>query len=230
MTILEHPIWLADDLAHLAVRRGERVLVVTAPPDAHVAALCRAVGPAGRVLVVEPDRGRAVRLSGGDPAALEVVSTALVGGERFGTFDAMWAAPLTRDGWSTELWAGLARQNLRPGARFVCDLPAPDLCPDLAASWRDAGLPLSGLAPLSGPDEQALALALRAAALRDVQPSGALHLVRLDHPGALAQLAEELLPGVAAHRRELEQALVRHFGTTAAVDVIFRRSVAYGRR
>ena len=79
--------WLADALELLALRRGERVLLVTIPSPAQAAAVLRAVGSKGEVLGVEPDQARA--RAAVDRTGIEVLAYTPSGKEQFGTFDAL---------------------------------------------------------------------------------------------------------------------------------------------
>jgi len=126
----------AIELAYL--HRHDRVLVAGVARVGVVDAIAHQVGARGTVLVVEPDRSLAEQIADRGMPQVEVLAMAPVG-ERFGAFDALLCCPWTMPPWPPESFCELALLNLRPGGRFVLDLPGPEMLPDLAACWPDCG-------------------------------------------------------------------------------------------
>jgi SAM-dependent methyltransferase len=219
---------LEDALEQLDLRRDDRCLVLTCPTRAHVAAVSRIVGRAARIVVVEPDRELAELASEERHEALDVLAFAPSGSERIGTFDAVLACPMSTMGWPLARWASLIVGNLRPGGRFVVDLPAENFCEPLSRAWAAAGGNGAALAAWSGPRESRLADLLREAGLRSVTAHMGTHLVRLESPYVLARLLPPEIPAKA--RADLERSLVAALKCTGAVDVVLHRSRVHGQR
>ncbi len=228
MTVIPQP-WLEDALEQLDLRPRDRCLVLSCPTQAHVDAVAGIVGQTATIVVVEPDLELAELACQGRHDNLEVRAHAPEGGERFGTFDALLACPLTTMGWPIELWTDLIVGNLRPGGRFVLDLPAPTLCEPLARTWREVGGADEALAPIRGPAEETAAEALRGVGLRSVQAALGTHLLHLENPYVLAGFLHGLLDDTDL-LADLELALVSALQTTGEVDVVFHRSRVRGLR
>jgi hypothetical protein len=112
----------------------------------------------------------------------------------------------------------------------VFDLPAPNAVPGFAAAAAAAGWPAERLAALAGPDDGALADALRRAGLRDVQRELASDLLRADSPGdAVAAFARSLDLDDAA-LADLAAGLVRAQRTTGPVELLVHRTRVRARR
>lgn len=221
--------WIANALELLDLRREDRVLVLGATPRPGIAAIQRAVGTAGTVLAVDARRGGARRLV--EHAGVDVVLAATTGRERFGVFDALFAAPLADSTRPLAAFGSLAVGNLRPGGRFVLDLPGEVLCEDLAQAWSEIGGEESALRPLFGPSGDEATRALREAGLRRVEVVLATHLLSFESPLALAWLGHDLLGAAGDSQREsYGLALVRRLRTNGAVEVAFKRTRVFGMR
>lgn len=222
--------WLEDSLEHLDLRRRDRCLVLGCPTRAHLGAVSQVIGQTAAIVVVEPDRELAEMAAEARHQNLEVLHYTPRGGERFGVFDALLACPLTTMGWSLSLWADLVVHNLRPGGRFVLDLPAESVCEPLRRAWRELGADEAVLAPLRGPTQSEAAEALRDAGLRSVEAALGTHLVHLEDCRVLVDLAGTL-PGVEADQLEdLHHTLVGQFRGLGAVDVVYHRTRVHGLR
>lgn len=221
--------WLEDSLEQLNLRKRDRCLVLSCPTSAHVGAVSRLVGRTATIVVVEPDLSLAELASQGKHEDLKVLNCTPVGGERFGTFDALLACPLTTMGWSLTLWADLILHNLRPGGRFVLDLPAETMCDPLRRAWERIGGAEEALEPISGPPEEEVANVLRRVGLRSVEPSMGTHLVTLESPYTLSGFLHGLWTDDGLHA-DLEIALVETLQTTREIDVVFQRTRVHGLR
>jgi hypothetical protein len=221
--------WLDDALEQLDLRRDDRCLVLTCPTPAHVAAVSRVVGKTARIVVVEPDQELAEFAARGKHENLEVLAYEPEGHERFGTFDALLACPLTTIGWSIEVWTELIVANLRPGGRFVLDLPAETLCDPLIRAWSQVEGEPRALEQITGPSESELAETLRRRGLRGVEASMGTHLAHLESPYVLAEFVGSLIedPEMQAN---LARTLVEQMQTTDGVDVVFHRTRVHGLR
>ena len=113
--------WLEDSLEQLGLRKRDRCLVLSCPTSAHVAAVSHLVGRAATIVVVEPDLSLAELASRGKHEDLEVLNCTPSGDERFGTFDALLACPLTTMGWSLTLWADLIDPDVQKMRRLKDD-------------------------------------------------------------------------------------------------------------
>jgi len=223
--------WIASALELVDLRRQDRVLIVGLDHPAHLSAIRRAVGGEGAVLVVEPRATTARELA--ERCDVDVVVRQPRGGERFGTFDVAIAATITNPRWELDVWCRLVTRNLRPGGRFVIDLPGEVLCEDLVTAWSVIGGDDRALQPLFGPAESELADSLRRGGLRRVEVVLGTHLVKLESPLALARLAWELLAtgkAPVARRDDLGLALVERLGTTGPIEIVFKRTRVHGIR
>lgn len=221
--------WLEEDLEHLDLRRDDRCLLLSCPTPAHVAAVSQAVGRDARIVVVERRRARAEAAAELPHPALEVVHLDdAAGDEHFGTFDALLACPLTTLGWGLPVWTGLTRNNLRPGGRFVLDLPAETFCPTLRQACEQLDLPAEILARFCGPDEAELAAALRAAGMRNVEAAVGTHLLKLDSPLDLMRALRAT--GAEAPWDDLGRVLIEMLRSNREVEVLCHRSRVHGQR
>lgn len=228
MTSLPQP-WLEDALEQLNLRRRDRCLVLTCPTQAHIVAVSQIVGQTAHIVVVEPDEELAEFASRGKHDNLEVLAFEPSGHERFGTFDALLACPLTTIGWSIEIWTELIVNNLRPGGRFVLDLPAENLCDPLTRAWSQVGGDPEALRQITGPSESTLAETLRRRGLRSVEASMGTHLSRLENPYVLSEFMRSIWDD-AAMQDDLARTLVEVLQTTGEVDVVFHRTRVHGLR
>jgi len=211
----------AIELAYL--HRHDRVLVAGAARVGVVDAIAHQVGARGTVLVVEPDRSLAEQIADRGMPQVEVLAMAPVG-ERFGAFDALLCCPWTMPPWPSESFCDIALLNLRPGGRFVLDLPGPEMLPDLAACWPDCGGAEDGLRLFRGPGEDLLAEQARTAGLRRVQTAMGTHLWPLTSPLELLELVAPTLELTENRRTDLGLLLARRLRGTGAVDVLVHRS------
>lgn len=222
--------WLTNALEQLDLRKGDRCLMLGCPTSAHLVAVSQIVGREAGIVVVEPDVGLAERASKSPHEHLEVLAYKPEAGDRFGTIDAVLACPLTTMDWSLELWANLIPINLRPGGRFVLDLPAKTPCEPLHRAWQGlAGSP-NALSLLCGPSEEEVALALRDSGLRKVETSVGTHLLHLESPYVLGQVVQELGMTAPAHIGDLDRRLIEILETTGPIDVVFHRTRVHGIR
>jgi hypothetical protein len=187
MAFAEPEPWAPAAIARLDVRPGDRALACCVSL-ATARALAAAVTRDGSLVVVGEPR-TAHQLANLRLPQLQAFAHPLRGGARFGVFDALLVCANTAPDLSADAWAELARANLRPGGRAVFDLPAPNAVPGFAAAAAAAGWPAERLAALAGPDDGALADALRRAGLRDVQRELASDLLRAPHARAGAPLS-----------------------------------------
>jgi len=221
--------WFDSALARLALRRGERVLSIE-PRLADLVALRAAIGGGGELTAVLADRALAESVAARQLPGLRVVAHAATGGERFGTFDAALCALHTGPVPSPAACAEMLRVNLRLGGRFVVDVPAEDMIPDLSEAWRQAARDEEPLAALQGPSDQQLVDALQRAGLRSVERELAAHMLH-------ATSAADLVAGFAgdlglddAEVVELAHGLVRLRRADGPLEVLVRRACASGRR
>ena len=222
--------WLVDALEQLDLRQGDRCLLLGCPTITHLQAVSKLVGPKASIVVVEPDITCAERASAWQHEHLEVLACTPEDGDRFGTLDAVLACPLTTMDWPLELWTKLISSNLRPGGRFVLDLPAETFCEPLQRAWEQLTGSTQELSLLRGPSEEAAASALRDNGMRNVEASVGTHILHLENPYALSQVIQEL--GLADPSRigDLERRLVEILKTTDRTDVVFHRTRVHGLR
>lgn len=222
--------WLNDALEQLDLRKGDRCLMLGCPTDAHLKAVSEIVGREASIVVVEPDVELAERASESKHEHLEVLAYTPEPDDRFGTIDAVLACPLTTMDWSLELWTRLIPINLRPGGRFVLDLPAEIPCEPLSRAWEAIDGSPEQLALLCGPSEEAVASALRARGLRNVEASVGTHLLHLESPYVLGRVVQELGMADPTRIADLDRRLVEILQTTDHVEVVFHRTRVHGLR
>ena len=178
--------WLGDCLEVLEPNLGERVIQIGGHPRPMTAALRRAVGPAGRVTVLEADRTDAELAATDAASGVEIVHAALSPPPSLGRHDCLIAVRESGDLFPARQQIALVRTNLRPGGRFLIDLPAPKPCELLQEAWRAAGGPQSSIASWTGPDANQLAEEFTASGMRGVEGASTTHLVRAESPRMLA--------------------------------------------
>jgi hypothetical protein len=161
-------------------------------------------------------------------ANTEVLALTPAGDEHFGTFDCVIGAPLAVPAWSDTAWIGLLRKNLRPGGRFVVDLPGAEMSADLTAVWVELGYDPELLLPFRGPDGEELAATLRADGLRTVHAALGAHLLQLPSTHELIELLQPALHLDEAQRLEVGVALARRLHTTQTVDCLVQRTRVHG--
>lgn len=221
--------WIAAAIALLDVRRQDRLLAIE-PGLAQVRALAASVGSGGQLTLVLRDRGAAEHAAGLGLPQVTVLAHTTGGSERFGTFDALLMTPACGPLLALGAYADLAKQNLRPGGRFVVDVPGPDMVPDLCAAANELRWPDARFEALRGIADDQLAEALRNAGLREVTGVLGAHLLSLGTPGDLVFAFAEALDLAEPERLELTHALVRRRSGTGPCDVLVHRTRLLGRR
>lgn len=215
--------WFHAAVQLLDLRAKDRVLAL-ASTDHEAQALARLVGGRGAVTIVYADRHTAEAVADHVPAHVEVAVRLLDGDERFGSFDALLAAP-THGPLPRPIALGrLARHNLRPGGRCVVDVPAPEMLPELAGAALELGWPDGDLIHLRGIADDELAAAMQEAGLRGVHSLLATHLLHLGSPMDLVDLFAAALPVSPDQRIELAHAITRRRGSPAELDALVHRS------
>ncbi len=220
--------WFDSALERLDLRRGNRVLALE-PRQADIAALRGCIGDDGELTVTLRDRQQAEQLAERDLQGLRVLSCEAEGGETFGTFDSVLVVAHSEP-LPAERYGALLRSNLRPGGRFVVDLPGADAVPDVRAAWLELGWDEEALGRVNGPSDLELVDALRSAGLRGVESAVGAHLGRASSPGELAaNFADDL--GLDEDRtQELGDAIVRLRQATGPLEALMHRSQATGQR
>lgn len=221
--------WIAAAIALLDVRRQDRLLAIE-PGLAQVRALAASVGNGGHLTLVLRDRAEAERTAELGLPQVTVLAHPTSGGERFGTFDALLLTPTCGPLLAPGAYADLAKRNLRPGGRFVVDVPGPDMVPDLCAAAHELRWPDARCAVLRGLADDQLAEVLRNAGLREVTGVLGAHLLSLGTPGDLTFAFAEAMGLTEPERLELTHALVRRRSGTGPCDVLVHRTRLLGRR
>ena len=225
----EQEPWFLAATGLLDVRRQDRLLAIGISLE-QARALAALVGKAGTLVALPGTREAAEQLAALDLPQVAVLSHALQGDERFGTFDAVLVAPRTGPLLPPGHYANLLRSNLRPGARFVLDLPGAEMVPDLAASWIALGWPEAGLQPLRGLADDTLAEVLRNAGLRSVHGVLGAHLLTATSAADLVDAFATALALTPARAMELAHALVRRRASDGPLDVLVHRTRLQGLR
>lgn len=221
--------WFHSAVEHLDPRRKDRLLAVDCTL-LEAAALRTLVGSDGAVTFVLRDQATAEKIAERDWAHVRVLAHQLDGGETFGTFDALLVAPAVGPLLDVATYAALVRRNLRPGGRFVVDLPAQDMVPDVRGAWLDLGWDEERLLPLLGPSDLELAGALRDAGLRNVQAALGSHLLHLGAPADLVASFQAALGLDERERTELTHAVVRRRQDPGPLDALIHRTQVSGQR
>jgi len=221
--------WFHAAVQLLDLRAKDRVLALGVSAR-EAQALAHLVGTRGAVTVVRADRLAAEAMIEHLPGHVEVAVRRLDGSERFGTFDALLAAPPHGPLPAAADLGRIARHNLRPGGRCVVDLPAPEMLPELAGAALDLGWPASHLDRLRGVADDDLAAAMREAGLRGVHSLLASHLLHAGSPLELVDLFADALPVEPEQRVELAHAITRRRGRTTTVDAMAHRSRVQAQR
>jgi len=222
--------WVEDAIRALEMGRGARVLQLTAHDASHARAIRTVTGSSGTLLILEPSPAMADssrRIEG-----VDVVVLRPDGEEEFGRFDAVYACPDWNPGWPLELWAKIFRTSLRPGGRFVLDLPADNACDAIDAAWpQDVPSPLaSKVHRWRGPTPKEAEDAMRAAGLRAIEATTGTHLLRGDSPFVLADFATNDLSVDEGFRDSLGLSLVEHLRSPGPFETVFRRTRVRGMR
>lgn len=221
--------WFHAAVQLLDLRAKDRVLALACSAR-EAGALASLIGSRGALTVVHEQRDTAEAIAGQVPSQVEVVVHELDGDECFGTFDAVLAAPRWGPLYTTEVYAGIARHNLRPGGRCVFDLPAPEMLPELAGAATELGWTAASLARLRGIADDDLAAAMRAVGLRGVHSLLATHLLHLGTPLELVDLFADGLTIEPGQRVDLAHAIVRRRGAAGALDALVHRTRVQAQR
>lgn len=221
--------WTQAVLATVEPRREERVLALL-PSATQVQALASRVGIHGAVCAVQPLAAIGTTIAA---LGLPQVTVHLGGAEdapRIGTFDVVLLQATQAPRWPLGAYPELLRQNLRPGGRFVLDLPGPDPVPCLRRAWTTLGFPPDQLTALAGPTGQELAFALGNAGLRDVRTLLGTELIGSGSAFELAEDVSRLLRLDDGEHTDLARALVTTLGAPDGVDFVVHRTRVQGRR
>ncbi|MFT4843750.1 MAG: hypothetical protein ACI8UD_004105 [Planctomycetota bacterium] len=221
--------WFDSALERLEVRRGNRLLAID-PSVQEVAALRSVVGSSGELTLVMQDRQLAEQLAENQWPLVTVLAHETTGGEIFGTHDSMLIAPRTGPLLPVEAYAKLASKNLRPGGRFVVDLPADDMVPDIRAAWHELSWDEERLQPLQGVSDVDLTEAMRAEGLRSVESALGSHLLHAPAPAELAAGFAEVLGLNDDEITELGHAIVRLRQGDGPIDALVHRTQVSGQR
>jgi SAM-dependent methyltransferase len=230
--MLSHePPWLPRALQALDVRRGERLLLCLPGSDEIAVAVRSTLGSGGSLTVIEPRRAAADAIARALPDATVALAD-VQPGFRVGSFDAVLALPFAPPPRDAAVWAAFVAANLRPGGRFVLDLPAPIPMPDVLEAARDARLPCANFLAehWTGPDADELAKCLRAQGLRRAETLLGTHLVLFASPFEITDVlvAELRLPADQAY--ELGSSIARRAHATADLELRALRSAVVGMR
>jgi hypothetical protein len=127
-------------------------------------------------------------------------------------------------------YVDVLRANLRPGGRFVVDVPGPDMVPELRAAWQDAGWPRDRFAKLQGIPDDALVEALRNGGLREVHGVLGSHLLPALPAADLVDAFAAAIGLTEAERLPLTHGLMRRCGTTGPAELLVHRTRLHGLR
>lgn len=221
--------WFHAAVRLLDVRRQDRVLAVHVDLG-QARDLAALVGSRGQLLLVLRDRDDGEQLAALGLPQVQVLVHALAGDERFGRFDALLVGPTTGPLLPLGAFADLARDNLRPGGRFVVDVPGADMVPELRTAANDLGWADERLAPLCGIADDHLVESLRNAGLRNVHGVLGAHLLRVASPAELVALFAPALGLDDDAAIDLAHALVRRNGGTGGMDALVHRTRVQGLR
>jgi len=221
--------WFDSALERLEVRRGNRLLAIN-PTIAEVTALRSLVGNAGELTLVLLDHQIAEQLAEHQWERVTVLAHATTGGETFGTQDSLLIVPRTGPLLPVDAYAALARNNLRPGGRFLIDLPAEDMLPDLRTAWETLGWDEERLLPLRGNTDVELTEATRDAGLRSVSAALGSHLL---HAGSAAELCAGFAEALNLNDDEITElghAIVRKRQEDGPIETLVHRTQVAGQR
>ncbi|MFT4511875.1 MAG: hypothetical protein ACI89X_000972 [Planctomycetota bacterium] len=221
--------WFDSALERLEVRPGNRLLAID-PSVQEVAALLSVVGDTGELTLVVQDRQLAEELAENQWPLVTVLAHETTGGESFGTSDSLLIAPRTGPLLPVEAYAQLARQNLRPGGRFVVDLPADNMVPDIRLAWHELSWDEERLHPLQGVSDVELTEAMRTEGLRSVESALGSHLLHAPAPAELAAGFAAVLDLDDDEITELGHAIVRLRQADGPIDALVHRAQVSGQR
>lgn len=221
--------WFDSAIERLEVRRDNRLLAIN-PSIAEVTALRSLVGNGGELTLVVIDRDIAEQLAEHQWEHVTVLAHATTGDETFGAHDSMLIVPRTGPLLPIECYARLARNNLRPGGRFLIDLPGEDMLPDLRTAWEALGWDEERLQPLRGASDVELAKMARDTGLRSVHAALGSHLL---HAGSAADLAAAFADALGLSDDEitdLGHEIVSKRQADGPIDALVHRTQVAGQR
>jgi len=221
--------WFDSALGRLEVRRGNRLLAID-PSLAEVPALRSLVGNAGELTLVVFDRQIAEQLAEHQWEQVTVLAHTTTGDETFGTFDSMLIVPRTGPLLPMDCYPALARNNLRPGGRFLIDLPADDMLPDVRKAWEALGWDEERLQPLRGASDVELIQAANEAGLRSVHAALGSHLLHAESAAELVAAFAEPLSLGDEEVTELAHEIVRNRRADGPIDTLVHRTQVAGQR
>lgn len=221
--------WFDSAIARLEVRKGNRVLALGSQRD-EARAIHSVVGKAGQLTLVLDERLLAEDLAERGWPGVRVLLHDIDGRETFGTFDSLLVVPSTGPLLMPTDYAELARNNLRPGGRFVVDTPGTEMVPDLFSAWRTLGWDEERLNALRGPDDVELSDALREAGLRGVESALGSHLLHVAAGAELVAAFADVLALDEQEETELAHAVVSHRKDAGPLDVLVHRTQVAGQR
>lgn len=225
----EQEPWFVAATGLLDVRRQDRLLAIGISLE-QARGLAALVGKGGTLVAVIAATAVAEQLAALELPQVTVLAHAVQGDEPFGTFDAVLVESRTGPVLPLGSYANLLRTNLRPGGRFVLDLPGTEMVPDLAACWIELGWPPARLQCLRGLADDVLAETLRNAGLRSVHGVLGAHLVNAASPAELVAAFAAALELQPAEQLELAHALVRRRATTGPIETLVHRTRLQGQR
>lgn len=179
--------------------------------------------------MIEPQRELAEAIARLGIPDVEVLAASLAGQESFGRFDAVLSCPLGLPAWPVDRYGFVLAANLRPGGRFLIDLPSPSCSPDLEAACRAVFGNGESLEALRGPSGGDLAASLSGAGLRAVKEHLAAHLLDLESAHDLAALFAPALPAMASRLDEIGVALSSRLLTNGRIQARVIRTRVLGR-
>lgn len=223
--------WLPRLLQALDLRRTDRCLLLAPPDVATARAIAFAGGRKGELTVAVERRALGVAIAAALPTA-EVAVTALTPDLALGAFDAVVWCEVGPVPESLASVLALLARSLRPGGRFVVDLPAEAPWPELAEAAADARATatLEALAAACGPSAESLAASLRERSLRRVEPLLGTHLCAFATPFEAALDLGERLHLPENERQSVALALAHRRQSTGPLEVRAMRSCCAGMR
>lgn len=223
--------WLPRLLQALDLRRTDRCLLLAPPDVATARAVAFAGGRKGELTVAVERRALGVAIAAALPTA-EVAVTALTPDLSLGTFDVVLWCEVGPAPFSLPGPTALLAKSLRPGGRFVVDLPAETPWPDLheAATDARATATLQALAAVTGPSTEALVACLRERALRRVEPFLGAHLCAFATPFEAALDLGERLQLPENERQAVALALAYRRQSTGPLELRALRTCCAGMR
>ena len=225
----EQEPWFLAITNLLDVRRQDRLQAIGVGSE-QARSLATLVGKAGTLLAVLPDQAAAEALAALELPQVTVLAHPMQGDECFGSFDGLLILQRTGPLLLPGAYANLPRANLRPGGRFVIDVPGTDMVPDLSAGWLELGWPQGRLQPLRGIADDTLAEVLRNAGLRSVHGVLGAHLLNAASPADFVAAFATALDLTPTEQQELAHTLVRRRGGPGAMEALVHRTRLQGLR